>query len=279
MSSYTFTADAKTLKKHVHVLAAEIGERNVWRPAALAAARELRSSSGGAGPGPCRRRPALRGGGRGFGKPRSLDPGHDEAGRGHRRGAHYDSVQGSPGADDDASAVAALLEDLAPALRHPHGAHAAGWSHSSTRNRRSSSGATSAAPSMRKRRAAAATISARCSRSKCSVATATSATASTTRRCCGISTPTAAISSPWYRISVRAPCSNRRSRPSADSRISPPSPPRCRHGSPASPGATSSRSGAGYRGVMVTDTAFFRYPYYHTAFDTPDRLDYARLRA
>ncbi len=33
----------------------------------------------------------------------------------------------------------------------------------------------------------------------------------------------------------------------------------------------------GYRGVMVTDTAFFRYPYYHTALDTPDRLDYARL--
>jgi Zn-dependent M28 family amino/carboxypeptidase len=33
----------------------------------------------------------------------------------------------------------------------------------------------------------------------------------------------------------------------------------------------------GYRGVMVTDTAFFRYPYYHTALDTPDRLDYFRL--
>jgi hypothetical protein len=34
---------------------------------------------------------------------------------------------------------------------------------------------------------------------------------------------------------------------------------------------------AGYPGLMVTDTAPFRYPYYHTAQDTPDKLDYDRL--
>ena len=28
---------------------------------------------------------------------------------------------------------------------------------------------------------------------------------------------------------------------------------------------------------MVTDTAPFRYPYYHTFQDTPDKLDYDRL--
>jgi hypothetical protein len=28
---------------------------------------------------------------------------------------------------------------------------------------------------------------------------------------------------------------------------------------------------------MVTDTAFMRYPYYHTAEDTPDKLDYVRF--
>ena len=33
----------------------------------------------------------------------------------------------------------------------------------------------------------------------------------------------------------------------------------------------------GYRAVMVTDTAPFRYPHYHTEADTPDRLDYDRL--
>lgn len=33
----------------------------------------------------------------------------------------------------------------------------------------------------------------------------------------------------------------------------------------------------GYPGVMVTDTAFYRYPHYHRASDTPDKLDYDRL--
>lgn len=33
----------------------------------------------------------------------------------------------------------------------------------------------------------------------------------------------------------------------------------------------------GYPAVMVTDTAPFRYPHYHTDADTPDKLDYDRL--
>ena len=33
----------------------------------------------------------------------------------------------------------------------------------------------------------------------------------------------------------------------------------------------------GYPAVMVTDTAPFRYPHYHVATDTPDRVDYGRL--
>ena len=33
----------------------------------------------------------------------------------------------------------------------------------------------------------------------------------------------------------------------------------------------------GYKGIMVTDTAFFRYAPYHTQSDTPDRIDYDRL--
>jgi len=35
----------------------------------------------------------------------------------------------------------------------------------------------------------------------------------------------------------------------------------------------------GYPGLMVSDTAPFRYPHYHLATDTPDRLDYPRLAA
>ncbi|MDJ1172981.1 M28 family peptidase [Roseofilum sp. BLCC_M114] len=33
----------------------------------------------------------------------------------------------------------------------------------------------------------------------------------------------------------------------------------------------------GYPGLMVTDTAPFRYPYYHRAEDTPDKIDYGKL--
>jgi hypothetical protein len=32
-----------------------------------------------------------------------------------------------------------------------------------------------------------------------------------------------------------------------------------------------------YRALMVTDTAFYRYPWYHTAEDTLEKLDYASL--
>ena len=33
----------------------------------------------------------------------------------------------------------------------------------------------------------------------------------------------------------------------------------------------------GYPAIMITDTAPFRYPYYHTPEDTPDKLDFARM--
>ena len=34
---------------------------------------------------------------------------------------------------------------------------------------------------------------------------------------------------------------------------------------------------AGYPAIMITDTALFRYPHYHAATDTPERLDYPSL--
>ncbi|HKJ77398.1 MAG TPA: M28 family peptidase [Gammaproteobacteria bacterium] len=33
----------------------------------------------------------------------------------------------------------------------------------------------------------------------------------------------------------------------------------------------------GYRALMVTDTALYRYPWYHAPGDTPEKLDYTRL--
>jgi len=32
-----------------------------------------------------------------------------------------------------------------------------------------------------------------------------------------------------------------------------------------------------YKALMVTDTAFYRYPYYHSTQDTVEKLDYPRL--
>jgi hypothetical protein len=33
----------------------------------------------------------------------------------------------------------------------------------------------------------------------------------------------------------------------------------------------------GYPGVMITDTAPFRYPYYHHPLDTPDKIDFDHM--
>lgn len=33
----------------------------------------------------------------------------------------------------------------------------------------------------------------------------------------------------------------------------------------------------GYRAIMITDTALYRYPHYHDRSDTPDKLDYDRM--
>ena len=33
----------------------------------------------------------------------------------------------------------------------------------------------------------------------------------------------------------------------------------------------------GYQGIMITDTAPYRYPYYHTEEDTPDQIDFDKL--
>ncbi len=34
---------------------------------------------------------------------------------------------------------------------------------------------------------------------------------------------------------------------------------------------------AGYPALMASDTAYFRYRWYHTPQDTPERLDYSRM--
>lgn len=106
---------AGRLRRHVERLAGDIGERHVLRPQALAAAeRYIAEALRGLGYEVTRQNYAAQG----------VDCANLEVtidGSGHAgeivlAGAHYDTVPGSPGADDNASGVAAVLE-LARLLR------------------------------------------------------------------------------------------------------------------------------------------------------------------
>jgi len=97
-----------SLRDDVRTLADAIGERNVWHPEALSAAAEhigTRLEDAGY---TVRRQP-FRAAGMACVNLEAERPGEgDEAGEIVILGAHYDSVQGCPGANDNASAVAAL---------------------------------------------------------------------------------------------------------------------------------------------------------------------------
>ncbi|HYE19885.1 MAG TPA: M28 family peptidase [Tepidisphaeraceae bacterium] len=112
----------RRLRAHVDLLAGVIGERNAWRrPGALeGAARYIEDQFRAMGYEPGAQRFMAKGY-----SPDSMQFAADEAEvrnieveiRGERRpgrvwviGAHYDTVDGSPGADDNTSAVAGLLE-------------------------------------------------------------------------------------------------------------------------------------------------------------------------
>jgi Zn-dependent M28 family amino/carboxypeptidase len=96
------------LAQHVKRLAADIGERNVWRPAALqAAAGYIRDEWSAQGYSV--REQSYEVGGLRCANLEVAVAG-DDGGPVIVIGAHYDSVQGSPGGDDNASGVATLLE-------------------------------------------------------------------------------------------------------------------------------------------------------------------------
>jgi Zn-dependent M28 family amino/carboxypeptidase len=110
-------ATAERLVQHVHVLAGVIGERNMWRPKALAAAAayiDAELATLGYRVESQRYRVSQP-----EADARNLEieiPGIGGSGEIVVIGAHYDSVLGSPGANDNASGVAALIE-LARLLR------------------------------------------------------------------------------------------------------------------------------------------------------------------
>ena len=97
------------LAEHVQMLAGSIGERNLWRyPALMAAADYIEATLVQFGYRPGDELFDSRG------KPvRNIvaeKPGRSAAEEIILVGAHYDSVMGSPGANDNGSGVAALLE-------------------------------------------------------------------------------------------------------------------------------------------------------------------------
>ena len=101
-------ASAARLRAHVEMIAGTIGERHVWRyPALLSAAEYIESELRATGHEPVRqsfevsRVPVWN--------VEAAVPGRD-AGQSIVIGAHYDSVAGCPGANDNGTGVAALLE-------------------------------------------------------------------------------------------------------------------------------------------------------------------------
>jgi Zn-dependent M28 family amino/carboxypeptidase len=97
------------LKRHVEMLAGEIGERNVWNPEALeAAALYIRTTLEDMG-----YEVQIQDFESGDMTVQNLEaelPGEGEPEEIIILGAHYDSVAGTPGANDNGSGVAALLE-------------------------------------------------------------------------------------------------------------------------------------------------------------------------
>lgn len=97
------------LQSHVQALSEEIGERHYWRPEALQAAGDyIVRSFEMAGHRP--RRQAVPTGSRTFHNIEVILPGGHLADEVLVVGAHYDTTRDSPGADDNASGVAVLIE-------------------------------------------------------------------------------------------------------------------------------------------------------------------------
>ena len=100
---------ADRLRRHIQVLAADIGERNVWREDTLETAAEYIESAlqatGYAVSSQVFTAQAI-----GVRNLEAILEGHSPAEDIVVIGAHYDTVSGSPGANDNGSGVAALLE-------------------------------------------------------------------------------------------------------------------------------------------------------------------------
>jgi Zn-dependent M28 family amino/carboxypeptidase len=264
------------LRRHVAVLAGEIGERHVGRPQALHAA-ETYIAGELAALGVDVARQTYVAEGVACSNVEATVAGSARAGQIVLVGAHYDTVPGSPGADDNASAVAGLIE-IARALRHAQPARSVklvafvneeppffyGGNMGSSQYARAA-------------RARGDAIRVMLSLEMLG--------------CYGDAPGSQAYPPPlglFYPDAGNfiAFVSNLRSwralREVFDAFRASTDFPAEKLASPAFvPGVSWSDQlsfwRAGYAAVMVTDTAFYRYAHYHQPTDTPDRLDYPRM--
>jgi Zn-dependent M28 family amino/carboxypeptidase len=270
------TALERDLRRHVECLAGEIGERHVWRPAALRAAEAfIRDQFAAQGYEVALQSYTTHGV-----ESSNLEVtvhGRSRAGEVVVIGAHYDTVRGSPGANDNASGVAALLE-IARALREMRPA----------RTIRLVAFVNEEPPFFyfgemgSQVYARAARRGGDDIRAKLSLETLGYYS----------DVPGSQAYPPLFQFfypdrgNFVAFVSNLRSRRvlrevAAAFKASSDFPAERL----ASPGLVPGVSWsdhlsfwrAGYPGIMVTDTAFYRYPYYHASGDTPERLSYAAL--
>lgn len=267
---------ATRLRRHVERLAGQIGERHVLRPQALhAAERYIGDTLRALGYDVARQNYEAQG----------VDcanlevaiDGSERAGEIVLAGAHYDTVPGSPGADDNASGVAAVLE-LARLLR---GA-------TPGRSIRLVAFVNEEPPFFFTRRMGSAVYARAARRRGDDIRLMLSLEM--------IGCYSAEPASQGYPPLLRrfypdrgdfiAFVSNLRSRRALRELVqafrSVSDFPAERLAAPAIvPGVAWSDQlsfwRAGYPAVMVTDTAFYRNPRYHSAFDTPDTLDYEAM--
>ena len=267
----------EALRAHVEALAGAIGERNVFRPAALAAAAALvadvwRDQGWEVGA----QTYELRG---------VACANLEVARRGVTRpdeivlvGAHYDSVLGSPGADDNASGVAALFEISRALALSPEPARTVRFV-----------AFVNEEPPFFFTQAMGSHVYARAARAR-----GDDIRAMLALETIGYYSEAAGSQHypPFFRFffpgrgDFVAFVSNLRSRRLLRRtvqafRAGSDFPVECLATPGLVPGAAWSDHRSfwrqGYRALMVTDTAFYRYPHYHSPDDTPDKLDYGAL--
>ncbi|MEN8136739.1 MAG: M28 family peptidase [Thermodesulfobacteriota bacterium] len=264
------------LEEHVRILAAEIGERNIWHPEQLAMAagyiKKTWSEQGYA----VREQEYTE---QGIAV-RNLEielTGSQQPEKIIIIGAHYDSVQGSPGANDNGSGMAALLE-----LSRRFSSETSGITV------RFVAFVNEEPPFFLSRRMGSRVYAARASQSNEQII------AMLSLETIGYYSDTPGSQEYPFPLSFFYPdtanfiafVSNLRSRhllkEAADAFNKHSSFPAQRVAAPAwMTGIGWSDQWSfwreGYPAIMVTDTAFFRYEHYHTITDTPDKLVYGKM--